>query len=57
MIAIDTNVLVRVLVNDPQATDQCQLARELLKTNKAVWVCCIVLVETVSALRVYIELI
>ena len=51
------NFLVRVLVNDPQATDQCQLARELLKTNKAVWVCCIVLVETVSALRVYIELI
>ncbi len=51
MIAIDTNVLVRVLVNDPQATDQCQLARELLKTNKAVWVCRIVLVETVWVLQ------
>ncbi|MEY3786514.1 MAG: hypothetical protein RLZ75_719 [Pseudomonadota bacterium] len=47
MIAIDTNVLVRVLVNDPQAEEQCQLARDLLVTNKDVWVCRIVLVETV----------
>ena len=45
MIAIDTNVLVCVLVNDPQADTQCQLARELLKANDAIWVCRIVLVE------------
>ena len=51
MIAIDTNVLVRVLVNDPQAEDQCQLARDLLMTNKAVWVCRVVLVETVWVLQ------
>ena len=34
MIEIDTNVLVRVLVNDPQAEEQCQLARDLLVTKK-----------------------
>lgn len=51
MIAIDTNVLVRVLVNDPQAEEQCQLARDLLVTNKDVWVCRIVLVETVQVLQ------
>ena len=51
MIAIDTNILVRVLVNDPQADTQCQLARQLLKTNNAIWVCRIVLVETVWVLQ------
>jgi len=51
MIAIDTNVLVRVLVNDPQAEEQCQLARDLLVTKKDVWVCRIVLVETVWVLQ------
>ena len=30
MIAIDTNVLVRVLVNDPKAEEQCQFARDLI---------------------------
>jgi hypothetical protein len=30
MIAIDTNVLVRVLINDPTAQQQCQLARDLI---------------------------
>ena len=30
MIAIDTNVLVRVLVNDPKAVEPCRLARELI---------------------------
>ncbi len=39
MIAIDTNVLVRVLVNDPKAEEQCQFARNLIVTNKDVWVC------------------
>jgi len=51
MIAIDTNVLVRVLVNDPEAEEQCQFARDLLVTNKDVWVCRIVLVETVWVLQ------
>ena len=44
MIAIDTNVLVRVLVNDPKAVEQCQLARELMTANGDAWVCRIVLV-------------
>jgi len=47
MIAIYTNVLVRVLVNDPKAEEQCQFARDLIITNKDIWVCRIVLVETV----------
>ena len=33
MIAIDTNVLVRVVVDDPYAPEQCQQARELLLTQ------------------------
>jgi len=51
MISIDTNVLVRVLVNDPLAGEQCQLARDLIITNKDIWVCRIVLVETVWVLQ------
>jgi len=51
MIAIDTNVLVRVLVNDPKAEEQCQLARDLIITNKDIWDCRIVLVETVWVLQ------
>ena len=51
MIAIDTNVLVRVLVNDPKAKEQCQFARDLIITNKDIWVCRIVLVETVWVLQ------
>jgi len=51
MIAIYTNVLVRVLVNDPKAEEQCQFARDLIITNKDIWVCRIVLVETVWVLQ------
>jgi len=51
MIAIDTNVLVRVLVNDPKAVEQCRLARELMTANGDAWVCRIVLVETVWVLQ------
>jgi predicted nucleic-acid-binding protein len=51
MIAIDTNVLVRVLVNDPNAKEQCQLARDLITSHGKVWVCRIVLIETVWVLQ------
>lgn len=51
MIAIDTNVLVRVLVDDPDAPDQCEQARELLLTHSSAWVAQIVLVETVWVLE------
>jgi predicted nucleic-acid-binding protein len=47
MIAIDTNVLVRVLINDPTADEQCMAARNLISTHGDVWVSWIVLVETV----------
>ena len=51
MIAIDTNVLVRVLVDDPDAPDQCEQARELLLTHGSAWIAQIVLVETVWVLE------
>ena len=51
MIAIDTNVLVRVLINDPLANNQCQLARDLINKAGEVWVSKVVLVETVWVLK------
>lgn len=50
MIAIDTNILVRVLINEPTAQEQCQLARNLISKHSDVWVSKIVLVETVWVL-------
>ena len=44
-------LILRVLVNDPKAEEQCQLARDLIITNKDIWVCRIVLVETVWVLQ------
>ena len=51
MIAIDTNVLVRLLVKDSEAEEQSQLARQLLNKHGEVWVCRIVLIETVWVLQ------
>ena len=51
MIAIDTNVLVRILVNEPKAEQQCRLARELIAGHDAIWVCQVVLVETLWVLQ------
>ncbi len=51
MIAVDTNVLVRVLVNDPGADEQCRLARNLINSHGDVWVSRIVLAETVWVLE------
>lgn len=51
MIAIDTNVLIRVLVDDPDAPDQCEQAREFLLTHGLAWIAQIVLVETVWVLE------
>lgn len=47
MIAIDTNVLVRVLVDDPTAPHQCEQARILLKAQGSAWISQPVLIETV----------
>lgn len=51
MIAIDTNVLIRILVNDPTSEKQCQLARSLITAHDDVWICRIVLIETVWVLQ------
>jgi predicted nucleic-acid-binding protein len=47
MIAIDTNVLIRLLVEDPNEQQQSQLARCLLNQHGQVWVSSIVLIETI----------
>lgn len=51
MIAIDTNVLVRVLIKDPNAAEQCKQALNLINTYSDLWVSKIVLVETVWVLE------
>ena len=51
MIAIDTNVLVRILINEPKAEQQCRLARELIAEYDNIWVCQVVLIETIWVLQ------
>lgn len=51
MIAVDTNVLVRILVDDPGAAPQMQSARALLEKSEALYVPQIVQVETVWVLE------
>jgi predicted nucleic-acid-binding protein len=51
VIAIDTNVLVRVLVDDPAAMGQCRQARDLVESADGLWISEIVLVETVWVLQ------
>jgi predicted nucleic-acid-binding protein len=51
MIACDTNVLVRILINEPKAEQQCRLARELISEHDAIWVCQVVLIETLWVLQ------
>lgn len=51
MIAVDTNVLVRILVDDPGALLQMQAARALLVNSEALYVPQIVQVETVWVLE------
>jgi predicted nucleic-acid-binding protein len=46
MIAIDTNILVRILVDDEEAAHQCVSARALIAEADGVWVSPMVLVET-----------
>lgn len=46
MIALDTNVLVRALVDDPTGSDQCAAARALVARAGDVRVASIVFVET-----------
>ena len=51
MIAVDTNVLVRILVDDPGAALQMQSARALLAKSAVLYVPQIVQVETVWVLE------
>jgi predicted nucleic-acid-binding protein len=51
MIAVDTNVLVRILIDDPGATQQMQSARALRAKSETVYVPQIVQVETVWVLE------
>ncbi|MFA7061261.1 MAG: PIN domain-containing protein [Pedobacter sp.] len=51
MIAVDTNVLIRILVDDPGAVPQMQAARALLANDEALHVPQIVQVETVWVLE------
>ncbi len=51
MIAIDTNVLLRLLVDDPNEKVQARLARQLLVKQGEAWVSAIVLVETLWVLQ------
>ena len=50
MLAVDTNVLVRVLVDDPTALDQCRAARQAVSEAGEVFVSQVVQVETVWVL-------
>lgn len=51
MIAVDTNVLVRILIDDPDAVLQMQSARALLAKSEVLFVPQIVQVETVWVLE------
>ena len=50
MLAVDTNVLVRVLVDDPTAPDQCRAARQAVSEAGEVFVSQAVQIEAVWVL-------
>jgi len=50
MLAVDTNVLVRVLVDDPTALDQCRAAREAVSAAGEIYVSQVVQIEAVWVL-------
>lgn len=51
MIAVDTNILVRLLINDPDSQTQVSMAKALLKRAKQVYVPQIVQIEMVWVLE------
>lgn len=51
MIAVDTNVLIRILVDDPAADQQMKAARALPDSSDVLYVCQIVQVELVWVLE------
>lgn len=50
MLSVDTNVLIRVLVDDPSAPEQCRIARQAVSDAGEVFVCQVVQTETVWVL-------
>lgn len=50
MISLDTNVMVRILVDDPQCPEQNSKARQIVSEYETVYVTQIVQVETVWVL-------
>ncbi len=51
MIAVDTNILIRLLVNDPGQPEQVETARQHVKKEGAVFIPQVVQVETVWVLE------
>ncbi|HYR06082.1 MAG TPA: type II toxin-antitoxin system VapC family toxin [Gallionella sp.] len=51
MISVDTNVLIRILVNDPDNATQVEHARQAVNRYQTVYVSQIVQVETVWVLK------
>lgn len=50
MIAVDTNVLLRALLDDPQAPEQCATARELIVAAGSVAISAVVFLESMWTL-------
>jgi predicted nucleic-acid-binding protein len=51
VLAVDTNVLVRLLIDDPDAPKQCAAARQLAADSGAIYIAQIVQVETIWVLE------
>lgn len=51
MLAVDTNVLVRLLVDDPGALEQCEAARKVAAAASTIYVPQVVQIETVWVLE------
>ncbi len=51
MVAVDTNVLLRLLVDDPDSPGQCEAARARLREEDRIFVPFVTVVEAVWVLR------
>jgi predicted nucleic-acid-binding protein len=51
VIAIDTNILIRTIVDDPTSPQQCLEARQIIQDYDMIFISNIVIIETVWVLR------
>lgn len=51
MVAVDTNVLLRLLIDDPAALEQCDVARARVRAEDRIFVPFVAVVEAVWVLR------